>query len=257
MRNLHAFIKEEFGEESVLRLCLWEKIEKKMAHYRNQRRFSIKCLKQEVIPVSIKLKTSIRTTKASEIIRRAEKQLLNEHIRSINNMIEMDMYKRDTYLHQLERVLDQDSIEECKSFIKRVIECRHKRVLDRQRAKFEVLVQQKTSGCSNKDVQKNRAIDSNNNKEERKKWVINLSSTWLTEDQEKLLAHGPKFVITPKETPVSEYITAVEQACTKLEQRKQEEFRIEVKRILKQNQRRGLANVSKEEYKALNELKEG
>ena len=139
-----------------------------MAHYRNQRRFSIKCLKQEVIPVSIKLKTSICTTKASEIIRRAEKQLLNEHIRSINNMIEMDMYKRDTYLHQLERVLDQDSIEECKSFIKRVIECRHKRVLDRQRAKFEVLVQQKTSGCSNKDVQKNRAIDSNNNKEERK-----------------------------------------------------------------------------------------
>ena len=25
-------------------------------------------------------------------------------------MVEMDMYKRDAYLHQLERVLDQDSI---------------------------------------------------------------------------------------------------------------------------------------------------
>ena len=61
----------------------------------------------------------------------------------------MDMYKRDTNLHQLERVLlDQHSIEECKNFIKRVIECRHRRGLDRQRAKFEVLVQQKTSGCS-------------------------------------------------------------------------------------------------------------
>ena len=73
------------------------KIEKKMANYRNNRRFSIKCLKQEVIPVSIKLKTTIYTTKASEIIRRAEKQLLNECIRSINNIIELDMYKRYAY----------------------------------------------------------------------------------------------------------------------------------------------------------------
>ena len=46
MRDLHAFIKEEFGEESVLKLQLWEKIEKKMANYRNHRRFSIKSLKQ-------------------------------------------------------------------------------------------------------------------------------------------------------------------------------------------------------------------
>ena len=257
MRNLHAFIKEEFGEESILRLQLWEKIEKKMANYRNHGRFLIKCLKQEITPVSIKLKKNIHTTKASDIIRRAEKQLLDERIRSINNMIEIDMNKRDAYLHQLERVLDQDSIEECKSFIKRVIECRHRRVYDRQRAKFEVLVQQKTSGHSNKDVQKNRAIDSNINKAERKKWVINLSSTPLTEDQKKLLAHGPKFVITPKETWVSEYITAIEQACTKLEQGKQEELREEVKRILKQNQRRGPINISKEEYKALNELRKG
>ena len=54
--------------------------------------------------------------------------------------------------------------------------------------------------------------------------------------------------------PVSEYLTAAEQACTKLEQGKQEELRVEVKRILKQNQRRGPANISKEEYMALNEL---
>ena len=139
--NLHAFIKEKFGEESVLRLQLWENIEKKMANYRNHRRFSIKCLKQEVTPVSIELKTNIHTIKASETIRRAEKQLLNECIWSINNMIEIYMYKRDAYLLQLDRVLDQDSIEECKSFIKRAIECRHRRVFDRQRAKFEALVQ--------------------------------------------------------------------------------------------------------------------
>ena len=141
MRNLHAFIKEGFGEESVLRLRLWEKIEKKMADYRNHRRFLIKCLKQEVIPVSIKLKTSIHTTKASEIMRRAEKQLLNDCIRSINNMIEMYMYKRDSCFHQLKGILDQNTFEECHNLIKRVIECRHVRVLGRQKSKYEALQQ--------------------------------------------------------------------------------------------------------------------
>ena len=135
-----------------MKLCLWGKTEKKMANYRNHRRFSIKCLKREIIPVSIKLKTNIHTRKASEIIRRAEKQLLNECIRTINNMIEMNMYKRDSYLHQLEGVLDNETLEDCKKFINRVIEYGHNRVLERQKGKFEALVQQKKrkkekSGC--------------------------------------------------------------------------------------------------------------
>ena len=111
MRNLHSFIKEEFGQESVLLLQQSEKIEKKMANYRNHRRFSIKCLKHEVIPVGVKLKTSIHTAKGLQIIKRAEKQLLNKCIRSINNMLEIYMYKRDTYFHQLEGVLDQNTLE--------------------------------------------------------------------------------------------------------------------------------------------------
>ena len=88
------------------------------------------------------------------------------------------------------------------------------------------------------------------------KWVVNLSKTPLTIEQESLLAHGPKFVITPKETPVTEYVVATEQACTKIEQGKQDEFRVEVKRLLLQDQNnRKQTNVSKDELKALKELK--
>ena len=119
MRNLHAFIKQEFGEENVLKLRLWEKVEKKMADYQNHRRFTIKCLKRDIIPVSIKLRTSLHTRKASQIVRKAEKQLLNECIRSINNTIEINMLRRDTYFQQLESILDQGTLQECTSFIKK------------------------------------------------------------------------------------------------------------------------------------------
>ena len=118
MRNLHAFIKQEFGEENVLKLQLWEKVEKKMADYQNHRRFTIKCLKRDIIPVSIKLRTSLHTRKAIQIVRKAEKQLLNECIRTINNIIEINMFRRDAYFQQLERTLDQGTLQECTRFIR-------------------------------------------------------------------------------------------------------------------------------------------
>ena len=65
-------------------------------------------------------------------------------------------------------------------------------------------------------------------------------------------------MITPREALVNEYIAAVEQACTKLEQGKQEEFRVEVKRLLKQDQNNTRqTNVSKEEFRALREIENG
>ena len=99
-----------------------------------------------------------------------------------------------------------------------VVESRHTRVLERQRAKYEALHQQKLGGHSyqglhnSKDIQlqtghKQPMTPDTNLKaghtipgttEETKKWVINLLDQPLTEEQEKILAHGPKFVIKPK-----------------------------------------------------------
>ena len=81
MRSLHSFMKQEYSQESLFLLWQWEKLEKKMASYRNHLRFRIKCLKNEVVPVSIRLKTNIKTQKGIQIIRKADKQLLNECIK--------------------------------------------------------------------------------------------------------------------------------------------------------------------------------
>ena len=75
----------------------------------------------------------------------------------------------------------------------------------------------------------------NNSNTNIKKWVINLSDTLLTENQEKLLARGPKFVIKPKWPPVEEYITAIEKTCPKLDKGDADELRVEVKKALKRH----------------------
>ena len=82
----------------------------------------------------------------------------------------------------------------------------------------------------------------------------NISKTPLTQAQEELLAHGPNFVVFPKEPPTTEYIAAIEKACLRLPSRKAEELRGEVKAILKK-EIRNKPNITKEEHQAIRELR--
>ena len=59
----------------------------------------------------------------------------------------------------------------------------------------------------------NSSFNTQNNK-----WVINISSTPLTEAQEKLLAHMPNYAVVPRCPPIAQYVAAVEQTCQKLKQ---------------------------------------
>ena len=88
MRRLPYINEQEFGENT---LDLYRKLERtvlKMSDYKNYRRFSLRCLSKGVIPVCLKCKNNTRTYKSNCIIHRAEKKLLNERIRNINNIIE-------------------------------------------------------------------------------------------------------------------------------------------------------------------------
>ena len=78
------------------------------------------------------LKTGI-TPRIYEIIKKADKQLFNERIRCINNILHISGIKRDTCYNRLKSMLDQDTIQECWSSINRVRESRHSKVIDRQK----------------------------------------------------------------------------------------------------------------------------
>ena len=61
----------------------------KIVEFENHRRFTLRCLSKGITPVNIKLKSTFRTPQNYEIIKTAERQLLNEHVRTINNTIEV------------------------------------------------------------------------------------------------------------------------------------------------------------------------
>ena len=71
-------------------LCLlrdWEKIQIRDCDYRNHRIFTLRCISKGLIPISIRLKTTIGTEKARKIIRKAERDLLQARVKSINSIL--------------------------------------------------------------------------------------------------------------------------------------------------------------------------
>ena len=89
MRSLHIQLYEEYDREIVKNFHRWERYEKKMADFANHRRFTLRCLAEDLVPVSIRLKQNIRTPKGLQIIKKAERALLNERVKSINNTLNM------------------------------------------------------------------------------------------------------------------------------------------------------------------------
>ena len=70
-----------------------------MVDFKNHRRFSLRCLSADIIPVSIRLRSNIKSPKGFNIIKRAEKALLNERIRMVNNTITMLENEIDTRMN--------------------------------------------------------------------------------------------------------------------------------------------------------------
>ena len=203
MRNIHNQLRSEYGIESVRLLHQWERIEGKMSDFKNHRQFSLRCLSNDVILVSIRLKSNIKTPKGQEIIRRAEKALLNERILSINNSIYVFNLQLDTCKTDLAKKIKEEDLKNCEDFIEARREARHYKTMDRQKKKLEWLCQKNSSkrghhsnqhgnhtctNTANSGISPANSISNTNTN----KWVINISSKPPTQAQEKLLAHGPR-----------------------------------------------------------------
>ena len=133
MRSFHMKLATEYGRENVKIFRPWEKYERKMADFDNHRRFTLRCLSKGLVPVSIHLTKNIKTPKGLQIVRRAERALMNERIRSINNSLNMVSNLRDTCKNQLREILNDEWMDRCIEFIEVGREQQHLKTLERQK----------------------------------------------------------------------------------------------------------------------------
>ena len=143
MRNLHEIILQEYGLEAQLLFRDWKRLWLRASDYKNHRIFTLRCLHKELISVSIKLNSTLKTEKAKKIIRKAEKDLLQARVKAINSIPDNIAKQTELCRSQLASIFSAQRLRECQGFVEKVGEIRFTKVKQRQLTKFNNLLNKK------------------------------------------------------------------------------------------------------------------
>ena len=121
----------------------WERLWLRASDYKNHRIFTLRCLHKDLIPVSIKLKSTLKTEKARKIIRKAEKDLLQARVKAINSILDNVAKQTEECRSQLASIISAQRLRECQGFMDKVGEIRLTKVKQRQLNKYNILLNKK------------------------------------------------------------------------------------------------------------------
>ena len=141
---------------SVQRLFrLWEKLRIRASEYKNHRIFTLRCLHNDLIPVSIKLKSTLKSTRANKILRKAEKDLLQARIKTINFILDNTSKQLEECRSKLVAIISTQRLRECQDFVDKVGEIRFNKVKQRQLNKFNLLTIRKEGNITRSNTNLN------------------------------------------------------------------------------------------------------
>ena len=138
MRNLHQLLLQEDGIEVQHLFRLWEKLQLRASKYKNHRIFTLRCIHKDLVPSSIKLKSTLKSTRANKILRKAEKDLLQARVKSINYILDQTSKQLEEYRSKLVTIVSTQKLRECQDFVDKVGEIRFNKVKLRQLNKLNL-----------------------------------------------------------------------------------------------------------------------
>ena len=161
MRNLHQIILQEYGLEARHLFRDWERLWLRESDYKNHRIFTLRCLHKDLVPVSIKLKSTLKTERANGIVRKAEKDLIQARIMAINSILDKVSKQTELCRSSLASIISTQRLRECQGFVDKVGEIKFNKVKQRQLNKFQNLVNKKEGNITR--VSNNNSPQAGNN----------------------------------------------------------------------------------------------
>ena len=127
-------------------------------------KFTLRCIHNDLVPSSIKLKSTLKSTRANQILRKAEKDLLQARVKSINYILDQTSKQLDECRSKLVTIVSTQKLRECQDFVDKVGETRFNKVKLRQLNKLNLLTIRKEGNItrSNNTNTNNLALCTNN-----------------------------------------------------------------------------------------------
>ena len=164
MRNLHKLILENYGIGSLKLLRDWEKFQLRQCDFKNHRIFTLRCLHSDLVPVGIRLKSTLKSERAKKILRMAEKQLLQTRLKSTSSLLDNNAKQLELTRSKVASILTPLNYQECQDFIDK-IKKRFIKVRERQVRKLNNLINRKEGGITWQSSQAARALPWANNRQ--------------------------------------------------------------------------------------------
>ena len=108
------------------------KLQLRTSEYKNHRIFTLRCNHNDLVPSSIKLKSTLKSTRANQILRKAEKDLLQARVKSINYILDQTSKQLEECRSKLATIVSTQKLRECQDFVDKVGETRFNKVKLRQ-----------------------------------------------------------------------------------------------------------------------------
>ena len=108
----------------------------------------LRCTHSELVPVSIRLKSTLKSERARKILRTAEKQLLQTRLKSINSLLDNNAKQLELTRSKIASILTTPNYQQCQEFIEKIKEKRFIKVRERQVRKLNNLINKKEGGIT-------------------------------------------------------------------------------------------------------------
>ena len=212
----------------------------KLARYSNHLTFLIRCRNNGLIPDGLRISLPAKlhnTKKLNDISTKTSRSLLRALISDTRTKKARIKKEIDTLTTTIRDGIDEERRSRIMRWCSKAAEKASTVAKTRQKLKFEKL----------KHARHTTQLDP-------KKVVKNISRRTLTDDEERVLALGLNYAVTPKQVPYQEIIMATEATARQLDAESAKKLRIGVSDALR-TARPPPSNLDKEMKKALKDLR--
>ena len=164
--NLFKNIRSLYGPEVVKKVRTAESLEKKVARYQNHRVYSLRCKDEELTPPSLKLKRPVNTKRGHEIIKKVERNLLQERISNITKKLDNIAEEKERKTAEIFSQVNDNIKETLGQVFQHAHDIEYTKSKARQKQKLSRLIQKKNDTQTNVDLSGTQL----------KKWVITCPS---------------------------------------------------------------------------------
>ena len=203
--NLFHTLNQRYGQSLIKEVRSLAGKEHNLVRFKQHRVFNLRCLKENVVPISVKLNfRQFKQLNEHKILCKTHRQILNSRVRKTNRTIDKISKDIELLRSNIKTKVSPPHFKSMTDVIHKSKEILFKKVKQCKVRKFKHLKESPT----HRDTPVPEHIS--------KKWVINLASKDLSPGEVRLLQRGPKFAVSTPKMPVTEYIAVTKQICDRL-----------------------------------------